>query len=49
MFADMTSELVRLRVEDLQREGCRLRRYRAPKQDRASGGRVGCLPAEGRA
>jgi len=51
MYADMASELARLRVDDLLREGCRLRRYRSsaePKRQ-ASGGRVGCLPAEGRA
>ena len=48
MYADMTSELVRLRVEDLQREGCRLRRIRTNKAT-AVGTRVGCLPAEGRA
>ena len=48
MFGDMASELARLRVEDLQREGCRLRRYRTAKAP-ATGSRVGCLPAEGRA
>ena len=48
MFGDMTSELVRLRMEDLQREGCRLRRVQVAKPA-ARGSRVGCLPAEGRA
>ena len=47
MYADLTSELVRQRVEDLQREGCRLRRIRKDKAA-ASGSRVGCLPADGR-
>jgi hypothetical protein len=49
MFGDMASELARLRVEDLQREGCRLRRIRTDKAAAASASRVGCLPAEGRA
>jgi hypothetical protein len=50
MYADMASELARLRVDDLLREGCRLRRYRrAEAPAPATTGRVGCLPAEGRA
>ena len=48
MYADMTSELMRLRVEDLHREGCRLRRIRTDKAA-ARGSRIGCLPPEGRA
>ena len=50
MYADMASELARLKVDDLLREGCRLRRYRrAEVTEQARGSRVGCLPVEGRA
>jgi hypothetical protein len=49
MYADMASELARLRVDDLLREGCRLRRYPRPKTEHATGGRVGCLPAQAQA
>jgi hypothetical protein len=53
MYADMASELARLKVDDLLREGCRLRRYRrtagSPVTEQARGGRVGCLPVEGQA
>jgi hypothetical protein len=50
MYADLASELARLRVDDLVREGCRLRRYRrAEIPATATGSRIGCLPAEGQA
>jgi len=46
-FGEMWMELAKERAEDLQREGCRLRRYRStPKRTAATAGpRVGCLPA----
>ena len=45
-YGDMWMELAKQRADDLQREGCRLRRYRrAPRPAATSTPRVGCLPA----
>ena len=45
-FGEMWMELAKERAEDLQREGCRSRRYRsAPRRTAATATpRVGCLP-----
>jgi len=50
MHEYLVSEMTRLRIDELVREGCRLRRYRrADKPSSPTAGRVGCLPADGAA
>jgi hypothetical protein len=50
MHEFVVSELARLRIDDLVREGCRLRRSRRADQPSSpTAGRIGCLPVEGQA
>ena len=47
MHEYVMGELARLRIDDLVREGCRLRRYRRADQPSApTAGRGGCLPVQ---